>query len=373
MPPNTVPRVMISSTFIDLKEHREAAIDALLAAGFYPVVMEHNIGTPDDHVISSSLDMVDSAAAYICLIGDRYGQTPTSAAHNADGLSVTELEFNRARGKPLPIRLLIMGDNHPIARVHAERDPDKLRKLEAFRASAKTLEATGDLHRIYQTFDSLDEFKVAIASAAHSLRDHLTRPIRARRRRVTTAAPQSPFRITDSLEVDGLVELKLHPTLGNNDETFRLDATISFGILPYDYDGTTVEIALTEAEIAITSRAYQPVHRSRVCDRTDHVWLKPAPGGGISVVGPQRRGALYGDPLGPDHLAVMERLDDAEGPVTVEIRARSTASIRTEAQDAAVTVNKQAIIDAILSEGERKDLLGRLVFARRRVSRRIQP
>jgi hypothetical protein len=190
------------------------------------------------------------------------------------------------------------------------------------------------------------------------------------RRPAAPASPHSPFRITDPLEVDGLVELKLHPTPGNTDQTFRLDATISFGILPYEHEGTTVEIALTDAEIAITSNAYQPVHRSRVCDRTDHAYLKPAPGGGISVIGPQRRGALHGDPLGTDHLAVMERLDDAEGPVTVVIRARSRTSIRTEAQDTAVTVNKQAIIDAILSEGERKDPMGRLVFARRRVTRR---
>lgn len=196
---------------------------------------------------------------------------------------------------------------------------------------------------------------------------------RPRRRPAAPASAQSPFRITPPLEVDGLVVLNLHPTPGNTDETFRLDATISFGILPYDHEGTTVEIALTDAEIAITSDAYQPVHRSRVCDRSDHAYLKPAPGGGISVIGPQHRGALHGDPLGPDHLAVMERLDDAEGPVTVEIRARSKASIRTEAQDSTVTVNKQVIIDAILAEGERKDPMGRLVFARRRVSRRTPP
>lgn len=175
------------------------------------------------------------------------------------------------------------------------------------------------------------------------------------------------------MEIDGLVELKLHATPGNTDETFRLDATISFGVLPYEHEGITVEIALTDAEIAITSTAYQPVHRSRACDRTDHPYLKPAPGGGIAVVGPQRRGVLYGDPLGPDHLVVMERLDDAEGPVTVDIRARTKASLRTEVQNTAVSVNKQAIIDALLREGATTDPMGRLVFARSRISRRTPP
>ena len=191
-----------------------------------------------------------------------------------------------------------------------------------------------------------------------------------RYRRSPLAPSSGSFRITDRLEVDGLVELKLHATPGNSDETFRLDATVSFGILPFDYNDCTVEIALTDAEIAISSSAYQPVHRSRVCDRTDHPYLKPAPGGGIVVSGPLHRGVLYGDPLGPDHLAVMERVDDAEGPVTVEIRARSRASVRTETESAAASVNKQAIINAILSEGEHKDSMGRLVFARSRLMRR---
>jgi hypothetical protein len=367
MPETAAPRVMISSTFIDLKEHRQATIDALLANGLFPVAMEHAIGTPDDHVISSSLAMVASAAGYICLIGDRYGQTPASPAHNPNSLSVTELEFNAARVRGLPIRLLVMGDKHPIPRDLIERDPEQQRKLEAFLASARALVPATDLHRIYQTFDSLEAFRPAIAQAAVSMRDHL---VRLRRRRRPSTPPATPYRITERLEVDGLVTLNLHPTPGNTDETFRLDATISFGILPYDHNGTTVEIALTDAEIAITSNAYQPASRSRVCDRSDHPCLKPVPGGGIAVVAPLRRGAIYGDPLGTDYLALMERVTEEEGPVTVEIRARTTASVRTESQDATVSVNKQAIIAAILAEGERKDPMGRLVFARGRIRRR---
>ncbi len=191
---------------------------------------------------------------------------------------------------------------------------------------------------------------------------------RARPRRALNTPP-SPFRITDRLDIDGLVEFKVHPTPGNSDETFRIDATLSFGILAYDYNGTAVEIALTDAEIAFTSTAYQHVQGSRVCDRTDHEWLKPRPGGGIGVDGPRRSDALYGDPLGSDHLAVMERVADHESPITVEIRARA-AKVRTEAQAQGVTVNRQAVIDAILGEGERKDAMGRLVFARARIHRR---
>ncbi len=184
---------MVSSTFIDLKGHRVAAFDALLANNLFPVGMEANIGAPDDHVISSSLDMVASAAAYICLIGDRYGQTPASATDNPNGLSVTELEFDKAVALGLPIRLLVMGDNHPIPKGAIERDPAKQQKLATFIAKAKRLRPDEDLHRIYQTFDSLEDLRVAIQRAAVSLRDHLSQLPTSKASTTPDPAPPDPM------------------------------------------------------------------------------------------------------------------------------------------------------------------------------------
>lgn len=182
------------------------------------------------------------------------------------------------------------------------------------------------------------------------------------------AANPSDFRITHRHDIPGLVEFKAHPTPGNSEDTFRLDATLRFATLTYDHNETPVEVALTDAEITIASDAYQYVQGSRVCDRSDHAYLKDR-AGNIGVEGPMRRDALHGDPLGTDHLAIMRRTDNDEGPVTVEIRAR-TLQVRVEAQDQPVSINRKAIIDAILGEGERRDPLGRLVFARARITRR---
>jgi hypothetical protein len=187
-----------------------------------------------------------------------------------------------------------------------------------------------------------------------------------------TRAPTSHagFLITGRHEAPGLVELKVNPAPGNSDETFRLDAVLRFGILPHDHEDQSIEIALSDAEISIESATYQPIQGSPICDRTDHPYLKPR-SGLIGVIGPIEREALSGDPLGLEHLAVMQRVEDEESAVIVEIRARTrTVIVRDESTGTPVSTNRQAIIEAILGEGEKRTPTGRLVFARARIRRR---
>ncbi len=67
---------MVSSTFRDLKEHREAVIRAILGQGLHPVAMEHDSALPDVTVVESSLRKVQDAAAYVGIVGRSYGQIP---------------------------------------------------------------------------------------------------------------------------------------------------------------------------------------------------------------------------------------------------------------------------------------------------------
>ena len=125
--------VMVSSTFADLKQHRAALMKAIEAQGFYPEAMEHDAARPDGTVVDSSLQKVRDAAAYIGVISHKYGQVPDSADSNPDGFSLTELEFREARRLGRPMLIFIMGDDHDVKPNAVERDPDKIRKLEAFR------------------------------------------------------------------------------------------------------------------------------------------------------------------------------------------------------------------------------------------------
>ena len=168
--PGTFPGVMVSSTYGDFVRHRVALIRAINGQGMHAVAMEYDAALPDDDVISSSLRMVRESAAYIVIIGTRYGNVPDSPDQNPDGWSLTELEFREARKIGLPILLFIMGAEHDVKERDVELDPGKRRKLEAFREEAKSSVAGSRVHRVYSVFNSLNDFEVAATQSVAELR-----------------------------------------------------------------------------------------------------------------------------------------------------------------------------------------------------------
>jgi hypothetical protein len=174
---NPAPRqyrgVMISSTFTDLEQHREALIEAIKGEGLTDVAMENDSALPDVDVIDSSLRMVREASAYVGVISHKYGQTPECPIRNPGKLSITELEFNEAQRLGRPILLFIMGPNHPLCKADVETNAAKRRKLNAFRERAKQMKPGSPVHRVYATFDSLEEFSKQAIHAVAGLRRYL--------------------------------------------------------------------------------------------------------------------------------------------------------------------------------------------------------
>src|ERR671929_947723 len=66
---------MISSTALDLPEHRKLAHQACLDAGVFPIGMEQ-LPARDATGIAASLEMVDQADIYIGVYAFRYGWVP---------------------------------------------------------------------------------------------------------------------------------------------------------------------------------------------------------------------------------------------------------------------------------------------------------
>ena len=159
--------VMVSSTFTDLEQHRAALIKAIKGQGLADVAMENDSAKPDVDVIESSIQMVRDASAYIGVISRKYGQVPLCPNRNPDKLSLTELEFNEAQKLGRPILLFIMGDKHPLREVDVESKAVNRKKLNAFRERAKRMKRDSTVHRVYATFDNLEEFtSMAIQSVA---------------------------------------------------------------------------------------------------------------------------------------------------------------------------------------------------------------
>src|SRR5271170_5948227 len=180
--------VMVSSTFTDLERHRAALIKAIKAHGLTDVAMENDSAKPVLDVIDSSLQMVRNARAYICLISKKYGQTPVSSDRNPDKISITELEFNEALRLKRPTLLFIMGDKHPIVEADIEINVAKRKKLSAFRERAKQKDPGSNVHRVYATFDSLEDFTSKIHPAIAELRRHIDESDKS-----NTFAPAAPI------------------------------------------------------------------------------------------------------------------------------------------------------------------------------------
>ena len=90
-------QVFISSTFIDLKEERQAAVSAILKAGHIPAGMEL-FKAADKSQWEIIKRWIDESDVYMLILGGRYGSIDPQK-----GVSYTELEYDYAveTGKPL--------------------------------------------------------------------------------------------------------------------------------------------------------------------------------------------------------------------------------------------------------------------------------
>jgi hypothetical protein len=171
--PRQYAGVMVSSTFTDLEPHRAALIKAINGQGLTHVAMEDDPARPDVDVIDSSLQKVREASAFIGVISLKYGQTPACPNRNPRKLSITELEFNEAQRLERPILLFIMGDDHVVRKADVEINATKIKKLNAFRERAKQMKRGSPVHRVYDTFDNLEEFTSKAIHAVAGLRRYL--------------------------------------------------------------------------------------------------------------------------------------------------------------------------------------------------------
>ena len=100
--------VFVSSTFLDLKNHREAVCDALRQGGFLDVAMEH-MGARDERPYEECLRIVKEESQYfIGIYAHRYGYIP-----DGHKISITEAEYKAAGEADLKRLIYIVDPNMP--------------------------------------------------------------------------------------------------------------------------------------------------------------------------------------------------------------------------------------------------------------------
>ncbi|MGF6789737.1 DUF4062 domain-containing protein [Paraburkholderia tuberum] len=103
-------RVYLSSTYVDLKDYRDAVFKALEKGGLQVARMEAYTAA-DDRPMDLCLRDVAQSDLYVGVFGWRYGFVPPIAHGNEAGLSITELEYRRALTRHIPTLLFLSDES----------------------------------------------------------------------------------------------------------------------------------------------------------------------------------------------------------------------------------------------------------------------
>lgn len=146
-------QVFISSTSIDLQEHRKAVFDAIMQAGELGIDMKYFGSRPDDPV-DVCLEAIEEADVLVGIYAMRYGWIPEGETR-----SITEMEFDHARVLGKPCLCYLLDDNAPWPPKFVEYEA-KL-KLDDFKKKIGQL--------VYSTFTTPDNLAAKVASDLHRL------------------------------------------------------------------------------------------------------------------------------------------------------------------------------------------------------------
>lgn len=129
-------QVFVSSTYTDLIEERQAAVEAILDAGHIPAGME--LFKAGKSQMKTIRKWIDDSDVYMLILGGRYG-----SIEEESGLSYTELEYKYALSKNMPVFAVVLDDDF-LKRNETQKDnvlifeKDNVSKYEAFKAEVKS-------------------------------------------------------------------------------------------------------------------------------------------------------------------------------------------------------------------------------------------
>jgi Domain of unknown function (DUF4062) len=175
-----MPCAVISSTTRDLPAHRDAAMDACLRQGFFPLMMEHETLSPATAAQVSG-NLVDRADVYILILGFRYG-----AVGPGQVKSYTHLELDRAIERGIPMLVLMMGDDHPLTAADVEigTGGERVREL---RAQIRRRQVVG-------TFSSAEQLRALLIDSLAATKGQLGTEAAASLHYIRqVAAPPEPY------------------------------------------------------------------------------------------------------------------------------------------------------------------------------------
>jgi len=120
-------QIFLSSTYDDLRLERQAATQSILAMGHLAAGMEL---FPASDLTQMDLikRVIDESDYYVVIVGGKYG-----SIHPDSELSFTEIEYDYAVSKGIPILGFVIRDLGDLISKRVETDPTKASALSVFR------------------------------------------------------------------------------------------------------------------------------------------------------------------------------------------------------------------------------------------------
>ena len=145
-------QVFVSSTYTDLKEERQAAVEAILSSGNIPAGMEL-FAAGDESQMTVIKRWIDESDVYLLILGGRYG-----SIKKISGKSYTHLEYEYALEQKKPLFAVVITDKALDAKIELlkrdaieQEEPQKLKEFKAI--------VLGNVSRFW---DDKKDIKIAI-------------------------------------------------------------------------------------------------------------------------------------------------------------------------------------------------------------------
>lgn len=158
-------QVFISSTYKDLIEERQHAVQAILSADHIPAGMEL-FKAGDEDQLTVIKKWIDDSDIYLLILGGRYGTLDPNS-----GLSYTHLEFNMAIESGIPLFVLVLSDDMLLRKKLATSNP-QMRDEDIYETKPKNkklhkefLKHVSGNKRIVKFIDNVDQLKTEILSS----------------------------------------------------------------------------------------------------------------------------------------------------------------------------------------------------------------
>ena len=145
-------QVFISSTYTDLIEERQKAVEAILSAGHIPAGMElfHAGDETQKELIS---EWIEDSDIYILILGGRYGSL------DSDGMGYTHWEYEKAKELGKPFFSLVLTKNYLNNKVLS----GKLQATDLSYDDAKLVEFRDEVKtKIVSNIDNIDQIEAAV-------------------------------------------------------------------------------------------------------------------------------------------------------------------------------------------------------------------